>query len=43
MPDAKRLVGFPGADASAGGDKTDLHMTFLLNFFDELKRRVPIK
>jgi serine/threonine-protein kinase len=40
-PDGKRFVVLPGSDASAGGDKANLHVTFLLNFFDELKRRVP--
>ena len=41
MPDGKRMVVFPAAEASAGGEKTNLHLTFLLNFFDELKRKAP--
>ena len=39
--DGKRFVGFPAAKASAGGEKPNLHLTFLLNFFDELRRRAP--
>jgi serine/threonine protein kinase len=41
-PDGRRLVGFPAPEVSAGGEKVNLHMTFLPNFFDELKRRVPV-
>ena len=39
-PDGKRFAVLPAADA-AGGEKSTLHITFLLNFFDELKRRMP--
>ncbi|HLJ44888.1 MAG TPA: protein kinase [Bryobacteraceae bacterium] len=40
-PDGKRLVAVLNPQASAGGEKGNLHLTFLLNFFDELKRRAP--
>jgi hypothetical protein len=42
-PDGKRFVvsRLPPPD-SAGGPKGSLHVTFLLNFFDELQRRVPL-
>jgi serine/threonine-protein kinase len=38
-PDGKRILGYPNASGAgqAGGDR----LTMLLNFFDELKRRVP--
>ncbi|SPF39810.1 Serine/threonine protein kinase [Candidatus Sulfopaludibacter sp. SbA4] len=39
-PDGKRFVVFPTAD-TAGADKASLHVTFLVNFFGELKRRMP--
>jgi Tol biopolymer transport system component len=39
-PDGKRLAVFPAPDAKEG-EKGSLHVTFLLNFFDELRRRVP--
>jgi hypothetical protein len=26
---------------AAGGEKGSIHVTMLLNFFDELKRRIP--
>jgi Tol biopolymer transport system component len=39
-PDGKRVVINPAGDSQAG-DKATLHVTFLLNFFDELKRRLP--
>jgi hypothetical protein len=40
-PDGKRAVVFPSGEAadSAGS----LHATFLLNFSDELRRRLPLK
>jgi hypothetical protein len=39
-PDGNRFVVFPAEDRQ----NTDtLHATFLLNFFDELKRRVMAK
>lgn len=37
-PDGKRLAAFLADDA--GGEKGP-HLTFLLNFFDELRRRAP--
>ena len=37
-PDGKRLVTTPAPEEDRKGS---LHLTFLLNFFDELKRRVP--
>jgi serine/threonine-protein kinase len=39
-PDGKRFVVFPRPDA-AGEQKGSVHVTVLLNFFDELRRRVP--
>jgi predicted Ser/Thr protein kinase len=39
-PDGQRLVAFPVLEKT-GDDTTVLHATFLLNFFDELKRRLP--
>ena len=39
-PDGKRVVMFPrpqGGKLSQGS----VHVTFLLNFFDEVRRRVP--
>src|SRR5262249_38764201 len=44
-PGGKRFVVFP-AEASpgaAGAEKTSVQVTVLQNFFDELKRRVPLK
>ena len=38
-PDAKRFAVFPRPDVEQG--KGTLHVTFLLNFGDELQRRVP--
>jgi serine/threonine-protein kinase len=38
-PDGKRFVISPVPDAGEG--KGTLHVTFLINFFDELKRRLP--
>jgi Tol biopolymer transport system component/predicted Ser/Thr protein kinase len=37
-PDGKRLA---AVLAEAGGEKPPTHLTFLLNFFDELRRRAP--
>jgi serine/threonine-protein kinase len=37
-PDGKHFVVFPTATATSG-----VHVTVLLNFFDELKRKVPVK
>jgi hypothetical protein len=39
-PDGKRLAAFL-ADNDANGNKGPTHLTFLLNFFDELRRRPP--
>ena len=38
-PDGKRLAAMVADDAS--GEKMPTHLTFLLNFFDELRRKVP--
>jgi Tol biopolymer transport system component len=38
-PDGKRLAALLGDDANA--EKGPTHLTFLLNFFDELRRRAP--
>jgi hypothetical protein len=38
-PDDKRLAAFVADDAS--GDKPPTHLTFLINFFDQLRRRAP--
>jgi hypothetical protein len=38
-PDGKRLAAFVADDAN--GEKPPTHLTFLLNFFDELRRRPP--
>jgi serine/threonine-protein kinase len=40
-PDGKRLAVFVADDAT--GDKPPTRLTFLLNFFDELRRRAPAK
>jgi len=37
-PDGRRFVVFLGPESR--GPRSDVHVTFLLNFFDELKRRV---
>jgi hypothetical protein len=39
-PDGKRLVALAQTQ-SVGENKATVHVTFLLNFFDELRRRVP--
>ena len=39
--DGKRAVVFPAVEAG-GSDKT-VHVTVVLNFFDELRRRVPVE
>jgi serine/threonine-protein kinase len=38
-PDGKRIAIIPAPEGSNLRDKTDLHLTFLVHFFDELKRR----
>jgi hypothetical protein len=40
-PDGKRFAVFPMPEAS-GSDKGPVHVTFLLNFLDELRRRIPV-
>jgi serine/threonine protein kinase/Tol biopolymer transport system component len=40
-PNGKRLAIFPDV-AVSNGEKGDVRMTFLLNFFDELRRRAPV-
>jgi len=39
-PDGKRFAVFPMPEAAPPG-KDSVHVTFLLNFFDELRRRIP--
>jgi Tol biopolymer transport system component len=39
-PDGKRIAMFPLPEGTAD-DKGPAHVTFLLNFFDELRRKVP--
>ena len=39
-PDGKRFAVIPNLNTSAE-EEGAVHMTFLLNFFDELRRRVP--
>jgi len=39
-PDGKRFVVFPGMDPG-GTRKVAVHINFLLNFFDEMKRKIP--
>ena len=41
-PDGKRLAILP-RDAPAEAQRGSVHVTFLLNFFDELRRRVPAR
>jgi serine/threonine-protein kinase len=40
-PDGKRFAVFPMPEPTAE-DKGPAHVTFLLNFFDELRRKVPL-
>jgi len=40
-PDGKRFAVFPLPEANGEG-KGFVHVTFLFNFFDELRRRVPM-
>ena len=40
-PDGKRFAIFPEVKAAVE-EKGDVHVTFLLNFFDELRRRAPV-
>ena len=39
-PDGKRFVLIPAAQGGSDA-KTSVHVTFLLNFFDEMRRRMP--
>jgi Tol biopolymer transport system component len=39
-PNGKSFVAALGSGGGAG-EKSNLHLTFLVNFFDELKRRIP--
>jgi hypothetical protein len=40
-PDGKRFAAvLPRADLP-GGAESSVHVTFLLNFFDEVRRRIP--
>jgi serine/threonine-protein kinase len=41
-PDGQHFVGYAPPSQSQGDDKTTLHVTVLLNFFDELRRRMPV-
>ncbi len=38
-PDGKRIIGFPPPDQDR--TKGNLHLTFVFNFLDEVKRRIP--
>jgi hypothetical protein len=40
-PDGKRFAVFPIPEA-APGEKGSVHVTMLLNFFDEVRRRIPV-
>ncbi len=40
-PEGKRFAVFP-IPSAAGESKADVHVTFLLNFFDELRRKVKV-
>jgi Tol biopolymer transport system component len=40
-PDGRRFAVLTAPEA-AGGEKGSLHVTMLLNFFDEVKRRIPV-
>jgi hypothetical protein len=39
-PDGKRFAVFPLPDSKAE-DQGSVHVTLLLNFFDEVRRRIP--
>ena len=39
-PDGKRFAVLTAPEAT-GGEKGSVHVTMLLNFFDEVKRRIP--
>jgi hypothetical protein len=40
-PDGKRFVVSPSPEAT-GGQKGSVHVTVLLNFLDELRRKMPV-
>jgi hypothetical protein len=40
-PDGKRFVAAVSRADSAGETKASVQITFLLNFFDEVRRRIP--
>ena len=40
-PDGKRFVVLTLPETPAGGEKGTVHVTVLLNFFDEVRRRIP--
>jgi eukaryotic-like serine/threonine-protein kinase len=39
-PDGRRFAVLPQPNSTAD-DKRSMHVTFLLNFFDEVRRRIP--
>ena len=41
-PDGKRVVTFPQS-TGAEGDRGPVHVTVLVNFWDELRRKAPVK
>jgi hypothetical protein len=40
-PDGKRVAAFPAME-DTGQQRSSVHLTFLLNFFDEVRRRIPV-
>lgn len=40
-PDGRRFVVMLIASGESAGDKSTVHVTVMLDFFDELKRRLP--
>jgi hypothetical protein len=40
-PDGKRFAVLTAPEAP-GGEKGSVHVTMLLNFFDEVRRRIPV-
>jgi len=41
-PDGKRIVTLMPASESKGSQEAQHHVVFLMNFFDELRRKVPV-
>jgi len=41
-PDGKRIVALMPATEANGAPEAQNHVVFLMNFFDELRRRVPV-